>query len=93
MAERAPLFADRRAGTQLALNLATDRANAAPAEQARTVVAQQDRCREAVNTLRRYAVGTPAQRDRAGATGGEFLAMRARDGEPAACTALATAMR
>jgi hypothetical protein len=33
------------------------------------------------------------QRDRAGAAGGEFLAMRARDGEPAACTAHATAMR
>ena len=88
MAERAPLFADRRAGTQLALNLATDGALGAPAEQARAVVAQQDRCREAVNTLRQFAVGTPAQRERASATGSEFLAMRARDGEPAACAAL-----
>jgi hypothetical protein len=93
MAERAPLFADRRAGTQLALNLASEGGKAVPAEQARAVVAQQDRCREAVNALRRFALGTPSQRDRAGATASEFLSTRAREGEPAACAALATAMR
>ena len=93
MAERAPLFADRRAGTQLALNVAsTDGARTRAGEQARAIVAQQERCRESVNALRRSALGTPAQRERAAVLGGEFLAARARDGEPAACDALARAV-
>lgn len=89
MTAGAATFADRRAGTQLALNLAaTDAAKSTASEQARTIVAQQERCREAVNELRQAASGTPAQRAAAAARGEQLLAARARDGEPAACAAL-----
>jgi hypothetical protein len=89
MAERASLLNDRRAGTQIALAAASgDGAKSSASEHARTVVAQQDRCREALQALERAALGTPDQRQRAATLGEQFVTARARDGEASACDAL-----
>ncbi len=93
MADRAPLLNDRRAGTQIALALASsDGAKASAGEQARVVVAQQDRCREALQALERAAVGPADQRPRAATLGEQFVTARARDGEASACDALDRAL-
>ena len=90
MGASASTFADRRAGTQLLLNFATtDAAKAAASEQARAIVAQQERCREAVNALRQSAVGPAVQRADAAAKGERLIVARAREGETAACATLA----
>lgn len=92
MADRAALLNDRRAGTQIALAAASgDGAKSSASEQARAVVAQQDRCREALQALERAAVGTPDQRQRAATIGEQFVTLRARDGEASACDALGRA--
>jgi hypothetical protein len=89
MADRASLLSDRRAGTQIALAAATgDAAKSSASEQARNVVAQQDRCREALQALERAALGAPDQRQRAATLGEQFVTARARDGEASACDAL-----
>ncbi len=93
MAQRAALFVDRRAGTQITLGATQPAASrAGAAELARTVVAQQDRCRATLDSLERLANGTPVQRDRAVALGEAWLADRARNGEPAACESLTRAL-
>jgi len=89
MADRGSLLNDRRAGTQIALAAASDDgAKSSASNQARAVVAQQDRCREALHALERAAVGTPDQRQRAATVGEQFISARARDGEASACDAL-----
>jgi hypothetical protein len=93
MAERAGVLTDRRAGTQIALaTAATDNARAEASELARNVVARQERCRVAVQSLERGALGTPEQRTRAATLGTRFVEARAKDGEAAACDALANAV-
>jgi len=91
MADRASLLTDRRAGTQLVLAGATPETRVAAGERARTLVDVQDRCREAMQSLERAALGPAEQRTRAAAMGEQFIAARARDGEAAACEALAKA--
>ncbi|HVF63570.1 MAG TPA: hypothetical protein VNE58_06230 [Casimicrobiaceae bacterium] len=94
MAAEASTMNDRRAGTQLALVFAAnDAAKATAAELARTVVARQDRCREALLSLERPAAGGDAERARATNAAEAFIAARARDGEPAACDALNRPLR
>jgi len=89
MAEHASLLSDRRAGTQLALSAASsDGARSSASEQARAVVARQDQCREVLQGLERAAFGTPDQRNRAAASGEQYVVARARDGEIVACEAL-----
>ena len=93
MADRGSLLNDRRAGTQIALATASgDAAKSTASEQARAVVAQQDRCREALQALEGAALGTPDQRQRAAAIGEQFITARARDGEAGACDALGRAL-
>jgi len=91
MAERASLLTDRRAGTQLALAGATSETRVAASDRARSLVDVQDRCREAMQSVERAALGTSEQRTRAAALGEQFIATRARDGEAAACDGLAKA--
>lgn len=92
MAERAALFVDRRAGTQIGLGVSSAARDAAAGDLARAVVAQQDRCRETLGSLERLAAGAPAQRERAASLGEAWLADRSRDGEPAACESLTRAL-
>lgn len=91
MADRASLLTDRRAGTQLALAGATPETRIAAGERARALVDAQDRCREAMQSVERAALGSPEQRARAATLGEQFIAARARDGEAAACDTLAKA--
>jgi hypothetical protein len=89
MTERATSFVNRRAGAQVALASApTDSARGATTEAARIAVLQQDRCREAFDTLGRFAAGSSAQRASAASAGQRYLDERAKSGEPAACDAL-----
>lgn len=90
MAERAGVLSDRRAGTQVALAAAaSDSARSAASELARNVVAQQERCRVALQSVERLALAAPEQRSQAVTLGGRFVEARAKDGEAAACDALA----
>ena len=91
MADRATLLNDRRAGTQIALVTAANESRVAASERARALVDVQDRCREAMQSLERAALGTPEQRARAATTADQFIAARARDGEASACESLAKA--
>jgi hypothetical protein len=94
MAERATSYVDRRAGAQIAL-AASGSASGRDAAQAvaRDVVAAQERCREARGRLEQLAAGDGASQSRAATAAERFLTARARGGEPAACTALAEALR
>ena len=89
MASRASLLNDRRAGTQLALSAVPADARNAASEQARALVDLQDRCRDALQSLERAALGTPEQRNRAATAAEQFISLKARDGEASACETLA----
>lgn len=94
MVERATSFSDRRAGAQIAQSSSPSESGRALAQaSAREVVAAQERCRETRVALERLAAGDAAGRSRAAAAAERFLVERARGGEPAACDALAAALR
>ncbi|HEX4882927.1 MAG TPA: hypothetical protein VFX05_02235 [Casimicrobiaceae bacterium] len=94
MAERSSSYVDRRAGAQIALATAGSESGRAAAQAvARDVVGAQERCRDARVQLDRLASGDAAAQSRAATAAERFLVERARGGEPAACTALAEALR
>jgi hypothetical protein len=93
MAERAVNLTDRRAGAQIGLAAATtDSGRAIANEAARSVVALQERCRDAVSMVEKLAVGDAAARERATAVAERYIAQRAKEGEGPACAALAGAL-
>lgn len=94
MADKAPTFTDRRAGAQVAAAASTtDSGRGAAQASARTVVAEQERCRDAQAGLAKLAAGDAAAQARAAGVAERFLVERARGGDVAACDGLAAAVR
>lgn len=94
MAESAPSLTDRRAGAQIAQAIATsDSGRAAALAVARSIVVEQERCRDAQAALEKLAVGDAAAQARAASAAERYLTEKARAGEVAACSVLAAAVR
>lgn len=93
MAERGANLIDRRAGAQISVaSASTDSGRAAANETARSIVAAQDRCREAIGMIEKLAAGDAAARGRAASLAERFIAQRASDGEAPACASLASGL-